>query len=354
MKRKISTIYAIFCTLLLVAGFLLSFYFAWRRELVDVIKCLVGFFLGFVFSSVFHEIGHVCFAKAANMDCVYVKFFCFKIYEKNGKKRFGFASPFAPDQTQVLPKSGGNMPKRTAAYAVGGLVFSGIFLLLLIVCGVLTASFYTVNFLFWGMIPYTAYLFILNVAPMEYASGKTDTLVYRGLKKGYDAERVMLSAMEIQGQLFEGKSFAEIEEALYFDLPQLCEDEPLFAIILDLRYRYYLEKEDFANAGGCLNRLVGIMEYLSTSDAEKVAAELVYMNSLRGELADAEVNAKVCQDFLKSETATAKRILAAWAKASGNAQHTEALLKQGEACLEKERVAGVKKFEQILFARIEK
>ena len=95
----------------------------------------------------------------------------------------------------------------------------------------------------WGMVPYAAYLFLLNLPPVEYASGKTDTLVYLGLKKGYDGEKNMLSAMEIQGQLYEGKSFAEIDETLYFDNPQLCEDEPLFAVMLDLKYRYFLEKE---------------------------------------------------------------------------------------------------------------
>ena len=354
MKRRISTIYAIFCTLLLVAGFLLTFYFAWQRETSDVVKCLVGFFLGFVFSPILHELGHVCFAKAAKMDCVYVKCFCFKVYIKDGRKRFGFASPFSADQTQVLPKTGGDMQKRAAAYTLGGLIFSGIFILVTVACAVLTTVFVSSNYLLWGILPYMGYLFLLNVAPMEYASGKTDASVYIGLKRNYDAEKTMLSTMEIQGRLFEGKSFAEIDETLYFDLPQLCEDEPLFAVILDLRYRYYLEKEDFDAAGKCLNRLVSVMEYLPYEEAEKVAAELVYMNSLRGELEDAETNAQACRGFLKQETATAKRILAAWSKANGNAQHVEALLAQGAECLKKERIAGVKKFEQILLASIEK
>ena len=79
--------------------------------------------------------------------------------------------------------------------------------------------------------------------------------------------------MEIQGQLYEGKSFAEIDEGLYFNQPQLCEDEPLFAVMLDLRYRYYLEKGDMDNAAACLNRLVGLLDYMPYAEAEKIAAE---------------------------------------------------------------------------------
>lgn len=61
--------------------------------------------------------------------------------------------------------------------------------------------------------------------------------------------------MEIHGKLAEGKSFSEIDEKFYFDLPQLPEDEPMYAIILDLRYRYYLERGETERAADCLNRL---------------------------------------------------------------------------------------------------
>lgn len=354
MKRKLSTIYAIFCTLLLVAGFLSVFYFAWQKGITDTVKCLVGFLYGFIATSVFHELGHVAFANAAKMRYVYIKCFCVRVYEANGKKRVRLASPFAPDETQVLPKKGGNMQKRASAYALGGLIFSFILIAVTVTAAVLVTVLADASYLLWGMLPYMGYSFLLNAMPLEYPNGKTDTLVYIGLKKGYDAEKNMLAAMEIQGQLSEGKSFAEIDESLYFDLPQLCEDEPLFATMLDLRYRYYLEKGDMQNAAACLNRLVSIIDYMPLAEAEKIAAELVYMNALRGEMAEAEENAKACQAFLREDNATAKRILAAWSKANGQTEFVEKLLAQSAECLQREKIAGVKKFEQILLARIEK
>ena len=354
MRRRASTIYAMFCTLLLLVGFVAVFFFAWETGVTDTVKCLVGFFLGFLFTPIFHEIGHVAFAKAAKMECVYVKCFCVKAYRKDGKKKVGFASPFAPDETQVMPKCGGDMQKRAIAYSMGGLVFSFIIILVVVAYAVCMQIFKAPNYLLWGLLPYMGYSFLLNVASAEYPGGKTDTAVCIGLKQGADAEKNMLAAMEIQGQLYEGKSFTEIDEMLYFNQPQLCEDEPLFAVMLDLRYRYYLEKGDMENAATCLNRLVSILEYMPYSEAEKIAAELVYMASLRGEAEVAEENAKLCQGFLKSDTVAAKRILAAWSQMSGQADFVNALLEQAEVCLQKERVAGVKKFEQILLSRMER
>ena len=354
MKRRTSTIYAILCTLLLVAGFATVFFFAWKVSLPDTIKCLVGLVLGFILTPIYHEIGHVVFAKTAKMDCVYVKCFCLRFYRENGKKRMAFASPFAPDETQVLPKCGGDMQKRAAAYSIGGLVFGFVLILLIVACAVCSQIFLAPNYLLWGLLPYPCYSFLLNAAPAEYPSGKTDTAVYIGLKKGYDGEKNMLAAMEIQGQLSEGKSFAEIDETLYFNQPQLCEDEPLFAVMLDLKYRYYLEKGDMDNAAACLNRLASVLDYMPLAQAEKVAAELVYMASLRGEMKIAEENAKACQGFLKGESVTAKRILAAWSKASGQTDFVSALLSQAQERLDSEQILGVRKFEEILLSRMER
>jgi hypothetical protein len=186
----------------------------------------------------------------------------------------------------------------------------------------------------------------------EYASGKTDALVYRGIKKGYDAEKNMLAAMEIQGQLYEGKSFAEIPKPYYFDQPQLCEDEPLFAVMLDLRYRYYLEKEDFDRAADCLNRLAQAQAYLPDSEVVKIAAELTYMHALNQDFERLQQTSEVCREYLAGESATAKRVLAAYAYAADKKEGIATLKAQAEESLAKERIKGLAKFERILLSRI--
>lgn len=353
MKKSFATIYAIVCTLLLAIGCVVCFVWAWNTGVWETVETLCGLVLGFVLAPILHEIGHIVFASAVNMELVYAKFFCFKIYEKEGKKRLGFASPFAPDQTQVLPKSGGNMQRRATLYTLGGLFVEGAVLIVLFMGAILCATLHATKFSLWGMIPYSAYLFLLNLPPVEYASGKTDGLVWLGIRKGYDGEKTMLSAMEIQGQLFEGKSFSEIDRKWYFDLPQLCEDEPLFAVMLDLRYRYFLECGDFARAADCLNRMANAQAYLPDSEMEKLAAELTYMHALRGDLESAEESGKLCRSYLSSEKVSAKRILLAYSKAAGKMEALLPLKEQAEKCLEYERIAGVRKFEGILISRVE-
>lgn len=348
MKKMIATTYALICTLLLVAGFLLVFGFAWQAGTWHTVEAVVGLALGFALAPIVHELGHVCFALCAKMDYVYVKCFCFKIVLKNGKKRFSLALPFASDETQVIPKCGGNMKKRAAKYTLGGLIFSGVFLALILTSAILCTAIGHTKFFLWGLVPYTSYLFLLNALPLEYGNGKTDALVYKGIKNGYSAEKNMLSAMEIQGQLYEGKSFSEIDGSCYFDLPQLCEDEPLFAVMLDLRYRYYLDKEDFASAADCLNRLAGAQSYLPDEEVEKIAAELTYMHVINGDMERANECAKHCQRYLQSDVAAAKRVLLAYSVATGNSEGVERLKEQARLALQKERIAGVRRLEEKL------
>ncbi len=352
MKRRLTKIYAVLCTLLLAAGFVAVFYFAWQRGIDEGISALVSFAVSLFLAPFVHELGHAVFAGGVNMQILYCKFFCFKFFRKNGRLKLGFASPFAPDQTQVIPKSGGNMKKRAGAYTLGGLVFSGVFLALILTPAVWLACIGHFKGNLFGYVPYMGYLFLLNILPVEYASGKTDALVFRGIKKDFDAEKVMLSAMEIQGELYAGKSFAEIDESLYFDLPQLCEDEPLFAVVLDLRYRYFLEKEDYEQAADCLNRLAQAQAYLTDNEVEKIAAELTYMHALRGDLESAEESGKICKNYLTLDTVTAKRVLAAYSKTAGKTEAIAPLLQQAEACLPWE-IKGVAKAEKILLSRIE-
>ena len=350
--RRLALSYAALLTILLCGGFVLAFYFAWQSGARASVFCIFGIMLGFIFAPIVHEFGHMAMASCGKMDCVYAKFFCFKIYVKKGKKRFGFASPLAADQTQVVPKMGGNMKKRALLYTAGGLITSGLFLLCLVCVALALTLLGKTNYLWWGAVPYPAYLFFLNVLPFEYASGKTDALVYRGIKKEEDAEKTMLAAMEIQGRLYAGETFAQMDEKLYFELPQLREDEPLYAVILDLRYRYYLEKEDMQGAAECLNRLITAQEYLSDTELEKLAGELVYMHSVLGNVEKAEERSKACREYLVGDSAAAKRILAAFSFAAGKTEAIEPLIAQAREALEYERISGLKKWEEILLSRI--
>ncbi len=347
MKRKLPTIYAALCTALMLGGFALAFYGAWQAGIPEMVSCLIGCVAAFAFAPLAHEGGHLLFAKTQGMRLVLFKAFCIRVRKEKGRNRFSFASPFSADQTQVLPQKGGDMRRRASVYAAGGLLLGGAFALA--ICAV---ALWTDSYLAWGALPYAAYLVILNLAPLQYPSGKTDTLVLRGIRKGYAEEKTMLSAMEIQEQLAEGKTYGEIDKELYFDQPQLCEDEPLYALSLQLRYYYFLDREEYEGAADCLNRLIASQAYLADGEAERLAAELVYLHSLRGDVASAEESGKHCREFLESGDILAKRALIAFSKAAGKEEALPALFEQAERALQAEWIVGVKKTEEKLLARI--
>lgn len=351
-KTTVATVYAIFCLVLLLAGLSASFYFAWSAGLGNGVEALVSIAISFFCAPVLHEMGHILFASACAMEIEYVKFFCFKLVRLGGKLRFSFASPFAPDETQVIPKSGGNMQKRASYYTLGGLIVQGVFTFIIAVLAIVLSCFQIDVFSLWGLLPYNAYLFFMNVAPLTYPSGKTDASVYLGLKRGESVEKNMLVAMEIQGRLYVGESFSEIDEALYFSAPQLCQDEPLYAVILDLQYRYYLEKNDLERAADRLNRLAQAQAYLTEREVEKIAAELTYMHALGGDYERAKDCSKLCQEYLQKEEVVAKRALAAYCKAFGKNEAVAPLVAQAEALLKTERIKGLAKSERILLARL--
>lgn len=352
MKRRWTTVFAVSLLIVLLASLILVGYFAWIAGLDEFISAVAAMGASIIIAPILHEFGHVLAAKANKMECVDIKCFCFRYQKTDEKWKLTLVSPFAPDQTQVLPKSSENMQKRATLYTLGGLALEGAVCLLIALTAIIFACFKAATFSLWGMLPYCAYLFILNAVPLEYPDGKTDAFVAVGLKKGYPAEKTMVAAMCIQGELSQGSTFSQIDEKWYFDLPQLCEDEPLFAVMLDLRYRYYLDKGDMENAAKQLNRLSSLQAYFSDEEVEKIAAELVYMHALNGDKERADECGKICEEFLKKQTLLSKRALMAYCKAFGKDDQAQLLMEQAKNLLEKQSCLGLKKSEENLLNRI--
>ncbi len=350
MKRRMSIVYGAICLLPLIGGFLGTFYMLWSRSIPVVIAGLVCMISAFMLTPAMHELGHVVFARFNGMKIVYLKFSCFS-WKRTGKKlRFALTNPFSADETQAVPTFGGNMKRRAKAYTLGGLIVSFIFLL---VCVLLALCVPNAPYL-WGLVPAPAYLFLLNVVPADYPAGLTDMAIYVGVCKDEPAQTNMLSAMEIQGRLFAGQSYAEIDKELYCNVPTLAEDEPLFAVMLDLRYRYYLELEDLENATKCLNRLVGLQEYLSDAETERMIAELTYMHALNGDYERASECGKLCERYLSGADLSAKRVLCTYTYAFGDKEKALQLRNLALEEVREEWISGHAKSEKKLLLRMNK
>ena len=282
---------------------------------------------------------------------MYIKFFTFCFYRKGGKLRFRFASPFQADETRVLPKDGKDVKIRVLPYIRGGLVFSGIFALLLLTVAIVLTCLHLSVFYLWGGVPYAVYIFLLNLLPAQYASGKTDSLVYAEVKKDFPEGKAFLSAMEIQGRLSAGESYAEMPLSLYAT-DGLREDSQLYAVLWEANYRYRLEKKDFDGAADALNRLVVSAEYLTGEERETVWIETAYMFLLQGDASQLKRLLEEDEALLRSDDYRIKRLLATYAYACGEKEKGDALVAQAEKALSAEEMNGVRKHEKQLLSRL--
>ena len=176
--------------------------------------------------------------------------------------------------------------------------------------------------------------------------------VFVGIVNGEASEQAMLSAMEIHGKLFEGYSYAEINEEL-FSFPSIREDDPIWPITHELCYRKALEEGHLEQAAKELERFAQAEEYLTEEEYQTLAAEYVYMHALSGDFEKANKCAEASKNFLSGETPAAKRILATCSYLRGEENACLALIEQAKIVLEKELIEGNKKFEEILLSRLD-
>lgn len=351
-KTAFSKIYAITLTVLFLVGEVLLFCSPAFSGIDGWIELLIGLALALILAPTVHEIGHLSFAYASGMEAVLVKFFCFKIQRQGGRYAFSLVSPFEAEQTQVVPKNGGNMQKRAQRYAIGGLIYSGAFFALFFVSALVLTCFGIYSAKLWGVAPYAGYLFLLNVAPFEYPSGKTDMLVYLGLRRGESVEKAMVMAMEVQGLAYAGVPYSEMGKEK-FEFPVIAEDEPIFAVCAHLKYRLALDEEDYALASHALNRLAQSESYLSAFERERLAGEITYMHALGGNLSAANESAKYCEGYLKSKRLQAKRILSTVALVSGKVDEALLIKAQAENLLETEFILTERNLEEKLLSRLQ-
>lgn len=179
----------------------------------------------------------------------------------------------------------------------------------------------------------------LNVALFCYGGGKTDGLIFTEIVKDKPCGVRFVAALNAQGRLNEGKSYAEIDREFLYSLPAIAEDEPLF--IANLFQLYYAETErgNTEAAAGYLNRIASLSAYLTREEESLALCELLYTNSCVGDEEQAEkcfgaVNARNGEKKEKAPSANLsvaeKRALAAYYKMKGS--ETESLKYTEKGC----------------------
>ncbi len=281
MSRKTNTISYIFSMVATLISLFAVVSLCNARYSQDIfpalLKLLVGALVGGFLNSLFHELGHLIGGKLN--DFAFSEMNVWFLRWKKIKNKIRLNLVMVGEEagyTDMVPKHGDNLSARLKKMTLSGIVASGV----LVIVGLIPLFIVALPvwvFSVWAMLlPISVYFFFTAVLPSSSGGVRNDGAVLFGLKKMDDVAKVTLNLLKIQAELYNGKTPSEIDESLYFNLPQLAEDDVNFAMLLNARYAYYLDKKDYENASKTTKRLLSVIDYMPKAYAPGVKADALY------------------------------------------------------------------------------
>ena len=248
-----------------------------EQLLAVMLKFLVGAICAGLLNAFVHELGHLIAGKKNGFAFSEMCVWFFRWKKVKNKIRFNLVMlGEEAGYTDMIPTSTDNLAVRLKKMTLGGIIASAV----LTVLGVV--PFFIPNLSSWVFcilsmfFPISAYFFVSAALPSSSGGVRNDGAVVYGLKKDDDTTKVTLNLLAIQAELYAGKTPSEIDENLYFDLPQLPEDDVNFTMLLNARYLYYLDKEDYENAKKTTDRLLSVLDYMPKAYRFAVKTDALY------------------------------------------------------------------------------
>ncbi len=251
--------------LVFVAAYIANLKFTVSNVFSVIPWFLIGAVAAGVINAFAHELGHYFAGKKNGFAFISMTVWFFKWSKVGGKTSFSFVMlGEASGITEMVNVAEGNLAKRFKKMTLGGIIASTVLTVLSII------PFAVVDFIgsmplfsvFSMFLPVSAYYLFGNALPISTDGVRNDGGVICGINKNDDTSKTTVNLLAIQGELYAGKTPSQVDEALYFDLSQLPEDDYYFVAITNARYNYYLDKEDYENAIKCTDRLMGIIDNL--------------------------------------------------------------------------------------------
>ena len=232
-----------------------------------VLKFGVGAIVALIICTFVHELGHYIVGKKNGFvfSCMQVLFFKWEKVGKNVQFNFCMIGEQA-GFTEMIPTKDEGVEIAFKKMTIGGIIGSFVAMIIGVPALLLTAYLPVWIYSIWSMLlTVGVYFFFGTFLPVSEAHTLNDGAVLYHLNRKTDSSKVMVNLLKIQAQLYSGKTPAEVDEELYFNLPQLPEDDLNFALLLNARYAYYLDKKDYENAKKMTERLLSLEEYLPKS-----------------------------------------------------------------------------------------
>ena len=268
MTRKINVLSNVLTFVITIALCIVAVIVTNGKFVAEMLEVVLNFTLGAIIAGLIcttlHELGHVIFGKANGFDLISFTVWFFKWHKRGKKFEFDFVMiKDSAGYTEMLPKYNDNLDKRFYKMTMGGSVLVFFAMLIGLVPIFINITNFTLYSILLMFLPIGAYVFFGNILPMATSGVRNDGAILMGIKNKEDSLKVAVNILAIQGEMYNGKTPAEIDKSLYFDLPQLPEDDYHFAMLLNARYLYYLDAGDIENALSVSDRLLGLESYYS-------------------------------------------------------------------------------------------
>ena len=282
MNKKINVISYIITMVLTMASLLWVVSLSLNTYVDTTVNSLIRFVVCAIFAGLVnafaHEIAHLICGKKNKFAFSSMVVWFFKWSKVKKKIRFDLV--MVGDEagyTEMIPTTEENIEikftKMTRAGAIASIVVTILGVPPLFMTAILPSWVFTL----WAMFfPIGIYYLFGTLLPASSYGVLNDGAVLYHFKKKTDTAKVMTNLLKIQASLYNGKTPAQIDEKLYFDLPQLPEDNPNFAFLLNARYSYYLDKEDYENAKKTTQRLLMLEEYLPKQFMDVIKVDALY------------------------------------------------------------------------------
>lgn len=226
--------------------------------------------IGFLMQLVLHELGHLIGGLLTGWKIIYLQLFYMIIARENKKLKFKITST-CDYQCIMYPKTLGNS---VWLYTIGGCAlnlataFLGLAGILLFLCTNALLFLYSLCFFVFGLTS-----FLINIIP------NTKRICNDGasllLLKDRQTRLCHNSQLFIAKELFEGKTYRQIDRELLFNL---CEqtDNDILAYQAVLEYYYWLELEDYERMNQTLAK-INMNSPISQSLSDLILLEKLYV-----------------------------------------------------------------------------
>jgi hypothetical protein len=236
----------------------------------------------------FHEIAHIISGKNNGFKTISFKILGFRFRKVDGKLKVNYVGIGEQiGEAEIIPVETKELKVRYKKVAKAGitanLIMTFLSIALMIFWKIYVKDVTQYNNVWFYLtafaLPISFYFFLCNALPMTNDLNRNDGAYIYGINHNEPEVSVMFSLMEAHALIYQGYTPSQVPEDLYFNVPQIREDDPIFIVLLNNRYCYYLDKGDYNNAKLVIKRLEELSDFIPKYMYAEIQTELLFAYS---------------------------------------------------------------------------